>query len=631
MLGVAGARPMEREPDLANLLLKDGVIEAKDVEFAKKVQSRLEEFKSFGEVLIGLRLITRSRLNEYLKENKSSMGLGDWLMEKGLITISQYEKANAALAETPEARFEDMLVEKGYINKHDLIESICELKDIPFIEPNSAMLDPAVVSRVSINYLSKNHLIPLSIDEGKIRVIAPGIPDKEVVKMIEGIYAMPAVFAIAHQEKIAEVLAEYQGKVSDEAYAKVLSDPTKKITDIVDFIILEASRLNASDVHIEPLPNKVRIRYRLDGVLVHRTDLPKEMQSRIAARIKIMAEMDITEHRRHQDGRIQIEIDGEMIDLRVSTYITVDGENIVMRILNKKMGLVALEELGMPPNLLSKYYDFVLRVPAGVVVITGPTGSGKTTTLYSSIDYCNEMGVKIITAEDPVEYQIEGIMQCSIDNHIGRTFEDTLKAIVRQDPDIIVLGEIRDRDTAETAIQAALTGHKVFTTFHTEDSVGGILRLMNMEIEAFMISSTVICIVAQRLVRKICPHCKEEKAPTFKELFLLEVEPEDLAPYTIFKGKGCDKCFNTGYIGRTAIYEILILDEQVKEAILERKTSSHIRKLCIKSSGLVTLQESGLAKVVQGATTLEEILKKAPVTIKPRSISEILQIIGEDN
>jgi type IV pilus assembly protein PilB len=280
--------------------------------------------------------------------------------------------------------------------------------------------------------------------------------------------------------------------------------------------------------------------------------------------------------------------------------------------------------------MLDTYRDFVLEAPAGVAVITGPTGSGKTSTLYSSIDAVNHIGVKIITAEDPVEYEIEGIMQCSLNPKAGLTFDDTLKAIVRQDPDIIVLGEIRDRTSAATAIQAALTGHKVFTTFHTEDAVGGLLRLMNMDIETFLISSTVICMVAQRLVRKICPDCRTETTPSLRTLGLLGVDPADVKGFEFHVGRGCQECSYTGYRGRTAIYELLVLDEQVKEAILQQQTSYYIRRISIEDSGLVSLRESGIAKVVQGLTTFEEVLSQAPGSLTPRPVRDILVRIGEE-
>jgi len=315
------------------------------------------------------------------------------------------------------------------------------------------------------------------------------------------------------------------------------------------------------------------------------------------------------------------------LDIRFSSYITVHGENVVMRLLSQKQGLNSLNELGFAPGTMKKFIDEVLMPTSGVVIITGPTGSGKTTTLYSSIDYCNDPSIKIITAEDPVEYMIDGIIQCSINNYIGLTFEETLKAIVRQDPDIVVLGEMRDKNSVEVAIQAALTGHKVFSTFHTEDSIGGILRLMNMDIETFLISSTVLSIVAQRLLRKICLHCKESYEPEPREILRAGLSKDDIKDYTFYRGSGCQHCHYTGYMGRIGIYELLVLNEPIKNAILEKQTSYQIRKISTEHSGLVSLLEDGIVKAIKGITTLDEVNRHVPYSGKPRPIEEIMKIV----
>jgi type IV pilus assembly protein PilB len=387
---------------------------------------------------------------------------------------------------------------------------------------------------------------------------------------------------------------------------------------------------DTSDIHIEPLRDRLRIRMRRDGSLQHHEDLPLEMAPMITSRIKVMAKADITEKRRHQGGRILLSGNGtqSQVDVRCSFYVTVFGEKIVLRILNKKEKLLDLTELGFGPILLERYKLDALDLPTGVVIITGPTGSGKTTTLYSSIHHCNDPSMSIVTVEDPVEYVIDGVSQCSIDPKIGLTFEESLKQIVRQDPDIIVLGEIRDKFSAETAIQAALTGHKVFTTFHTEDSIGGLLRLMNMDIETFLISSTVICVVAQRLLKRICRHCCTTRRPDVAELRRLGYRPDEVRSFTFCKGQGCSSCGYTGYKGRIGIFELLVLNEQVKQAILDKKTSSQIRKISTETSGLVTLTEEGIAKVVSGLTTISEVVKNLPRATKPRPIREILQLTG---
>jgi type IV pilus assembly protein PilB len=344
-----------------------------------------------------------------------------------------------------------------------------------------------------------------------------------------------------------------------------------------------------------------------------------------------MASANITEKRRHQDGRILMNSSrkGEEIDIRTSFYVTLFGEKVVMRILSKKAELYKVEDLGMGPKMLDRFREDVLELPSGVVIITGPTGAGKTTTLYASINYCNKIDTNIITAEDPVEYVIDGISQCSINPKIGVTFEETLRHMLRQDPDIMILGEIRDKFSAESAIQAALTGHKVLTTFHTEDSIGGLLRLMNMDIETFLISSTVVCVVAQRLIKKVCPSCRKEYIPTAKDLKRLKYQSRDITGYAFQLGTGCASCDYTGYRGRVGVFEMLVLNEYVKEAILNRKTSYEIRRTSIETTGLVTLLEDGLAKAAKGITSVPEVLRQLPLLEEPRSIAQINRLTGD--
>jgi type IV pilus assembly protein PilB len=344
-----------------------------------------------------------------------------------------------------------------------------------------------------------------------------------------------------------------------------------------------------------------------------------------------MAEADIAERRRHQDGRIYYEsaASGLALDLRVSFYITVHGEKIVLRLMNKKGELLAIEDIGMAPRMLQQFKDEALQCPSGIMVVTGPTGAGKTTTLYSCVNSLNDLETSIITAEEPVEYVIDGISQCSINPKIGVTFTETLRHIVRQDPDIIVMGEVRDAFSAETAIQAALTGHKVLTTFHTEDTVGGLLRLLNMGVEAFLIASTITCMLAQRLLRRICPHCAAPYTPTPEEYRRLGYTHGDLAGAELMIGRGCTACRFTGYKGRVGIFELLILSEQVKEAVMARKTTHEIRRLSIESAGLVTLLEDGIAKAARGKVSLPEVLKRLPRLDRPRPLYELRRLLGD--
>ncbi|HET8676016.1 MAG TPA: GspE/PulE family protein, partial [Blastocatellia bacterium] len=400
-----------------------------------------------------------------------------------------------------------------------------------------------------------------------------------------------------------------------------------RVIQMVDQLIRAAIEGGASDVHLEPMANKLRVRYRLDGVLIHKMDFPRDYTPRIISRIKILADADVAERRKHQDGRLFVKTDKQEIDIRVSFYATVFGENVVMRILNKA-SLISLEELGFAPNILRIYTEDVLAAPSGILLITGPTGSGKTTTLYSSIDHCNDPTVKIITCEDPVEYVIDGISQCSINEKIGLTFNETLRSIVRQDPDMIVIGEIRDKFSADVAVQSALTGHKVFATFHTEDSVGALVRLINMDIETSLIASTIGAVLAQRLVRKVCSNCSVEYKPEDRSLRRFGLARDELNKFTLFRGKGCSGCNFTGYRGRLGIYELLVPNGEVRDAILQKRTMQEIRQISLDTCDLCTMQEDGMVKALRGVTTLEEVLENAPRVFHRRPLDTVLKIVG---
>jgi type IV pilus assembly protein PilB len=375
------------------------------------------------------------------------------------------------------------------------------------------------------------------------------------------------------------------------------------------------------------MQSRLRVRFRVDGGLVHVTDYPSGMAPGIISRIKVLAQADIAEHRVHQDGRLYVRSQtGEDVDLRASFYVTVFGENAVLRILRKAKGIARLDEMGFAPSTLTTLVEDVLEPTTGIVLVTGPTGSGKTTTLYAAVDQLNDATKKIITCEDPVEYVIDGITQCSIANRPGITFTDSLRAIVRQDPDIILIGEIRDRESAEMAIQSALTGHKVLSTFHTEDSVGALLRLTEMDIEPFLIASTVTAVLAQRLVRKQCPYCRVEYTPTSAELRALALSREELSKHHLTHGRGCPHCFYTGYRGRIGVYELLLMHDGLREAILQKKSAHEMRRLAFDTPGFVCLQEDGITKAVRGETTLSEVAENCPRSKIVRPLNRLLEM-----
>jgi type IV pilus assembly protein PilB len=371
----------------------------------------------------------------------------------------------------------------------------------------------------------------------------------------------------------------------------------------------------------------MRVRFRQDGVLIQFQDFQIDILPALTNRIKVLCDVDITEKRRHQGGRFYFDYPGGQVDLRVSFYVTVHGEKIVLRVLNRKGVLINIEDVGLSRRMEKRFKEDALYMPSGVILITGPTGSGKTTTVYSCINHINNPETSIITAEEPVEYMIDGIAQCSINPRINLTFEETLRHIVRQDPDVIVIGEIRDNFSAEIAVQAALTGHKVLTTFHTEDSIGGLVRLLNMNIEAFLISSTVVSVMAQRLLRRICPACASDYKPTPTDLQRIGYTHDDVKGAAFRKGHGCGRCQYTGYSSRVGIFELLILNEQVRNAIIEQKTSQEIRRISIDSTGLVTLLEDGIVKAAAGATTIDELIRCLPRLQKPRPLPELRRLL----
>jgi len=375
------------------------------------------------------------------------------------------------------------------------------------------------------------------------------------------------------------------------------------IVKLVNMLITRAVESRTSDIHIEPFENNVKVRFRIDGALTDIESLPKRIQAAVISRIKIMSRLNIAERRLPQDGRIKLRVSGRDIDLRVSSIPTSYGESIVMRILDRGTALVILEYLGFPEDILKKYKKLI-TTPYGMLLVTGPTGSGKTTTLYASLNNINSPDKKIITIEDPIEYQIDGINQIHVKPQIGLTFANGLRHIVRQDPDVIMVGEIRDLETADIAIHSALTGHLVFSTLHTNDAPGAVTRLLDMGIEGFLVSSSLIGVLAQRLVRVICPKCKEPFKPEQKFLDKIEIG-EDV---TTYHGAGCDECRSTGYMGRTGIFELMTVDGEIRQLILDKVSSDVIRQRAV-SKGMQVLRDCGWQKVKEGVTTIEEVLR----------------------
>ncbi len=404
----------------------------------------------------------------------------------------------------------------------------------------------------------------------------------------------------------------------DESYDRILSEieETGDILDdaheapmiqLVNLILSRAIRDRASDIHIEPYQNSLKIRYRIDGILTSAMDLPRKVHAALVSRIKIMARLDIAEKRLPQDGRIDAKIGNRSVDVRVSVLPTAFGERLVLRLLDKTRALLQLPELGFNPQTVG-IFNRLIRSPYGIVLVTGPTGSGKTTTLYALLSSLNNSEINIITIEDPIEYQIDGIAQIQINPKIDLTFANGLRSIVRQDPDVILVGEVRDKETAEIAIQSSLTGHMVLSTLHTNDAASAVTRLIDMEIEPFLITSSVIAVVAQRLVRVLCPQCRQPYQPDRQSLANIGLSPEQTGAQTIYRKGGCSACMNTGYHGRTAIMETMVMEETLKQTILTTSDSNQIHQEAVEC-GMTPLLQDGARKVLEGITTIEEVLR----------------------
>ncbi|MEM5787234.1 MAG: ATPase, T2SS/T4P/T4SS family [Syntrophobacteraceae bacterium] len=619
----------EQTADIYKLLLQKGFITPEQIRYAARVHSKLTGGQTLIQVLQELKYIAAEQLEELLAANRLNLKIGTLLVELGHITRNELETAISLQKESSSRKtIGEILIEEGFVEERKLLEVLSYQLGLPYYQLELAKIDPNLLRRAPAKWFSQHNFLPVSINNGRIIVAFPDPLNRDSVEAAEKTFGKidPAICSKSDFREIISILER------DAAASRSHEPDEKSIVSIVNSLIDEAVRSKTSDIHIEPMRDKVRVRYRIDGVLVQIRDLPVEIGPPLASRLKIMSKADIAERRRHQGGRILFENPrtGTTLDLRISFFVTVWGETIVMRLLNTKAQVHDLTGIGMFPKMLDRFRLDALDMPSGVIMVTGPTGSGKTTTLYSAINYLESVNTCIVTVEDPVEFLLDGIAQCSIDPKINLTFEESLRHVVRQDPDIIVIGEVRDQFSAETCIQASLTGHKVLTTFHTEDSIGCLIRLLNMNIEPFLISSTVVGVIAQRLLRKICPKCAESYTPQPSDLYRLGYSAADIKGSHFKIGRGCTECRFTGYRGRLGVFELLILNEPVKDAVLTKKTSYEIRKISMETSGLVTLIEDGIMKAVTGTTTLQEVFRSLPRVIKPRPIPELRRLLGTD-
>ena len=543
--------------------------------------------------------------------------LGERLIKAGVISEEQLELALKEQKRTGEFLGE-LLQHLGFVTEEAISSVLADQAGVSQIDLANYLIDAEVLNLVPEDFARKYKLIPLSFEDNRLTIAmansfdvfaldevqkmthtyvdALSATESDVLNAIEQHYAMKGKSSNLLEEIIH--LAE-SGSISEEDLAK-----QSPIIRLVDQLIIQGVKDGATDIHFEPEEKTLRVRYRIDGILQSGPSIPKSLQAPTIARIKIMSDLNISENRLPQDGKIRFYVGKKRVDLRVSTFPTVFGENVVLRILDKSRLILGLNKLGFTVENLNKFKK-LLRNTNGIILVTGPTGSGKTTTLYSALSYINNLEKNIITLEDPVEYELPLICQSQINPKAGLTFATGLRSILRQDPDIILVGEIRDSETAEMAIRSALTGHLVFSTLHTNDSAGAIPRLLDMGMEPFLISSSLIGVMAQRLIRLICRNCKEPVEPEEEILEQLNIERDG---HRFFQGKGCKECNHTGYKGRFALFEILSISPEIKKLINERAESNLIKKAACKE-GMTTLFQDALHRAFQGETTLEEVLR----------------------
>ncbi|MGC8769063.1 type IV-A pilus assembly ATPase PilB [Calditerrivibrio sp.] len=559
-----------------------------------------------------------------------STKIGAILLSENLITEEQLAKA-IEVQKKEGGRLGSILVKLGFVDEGKIAEFLSQQYGVPYVDLKSKQIDPKILSLIPKDLCRKYMVVPFD-RAGNVLSVAIADPSNayalEDLRFITGYTIKPyvavesSINAILETESstdlaVSNIIEESfeldeleieevsEKEISVDALRKEVNDTP--IVKFVNYILHEAIKRGASDIHVEPYEKDFRIRLRVDGVLYDLVKPPRNIKDAVISRLKILAELDIAEKRLPQDGRIKLKLPNKSVDMRVSTLPVLFGEKVVLRILDKSNLQLDLEKLGFEPSSLERFINGI-ESPYGMVLVTGPTGSGKSTTLYSALSRLNKVDVNIMTAEDPVEYNIFGINQVQIKDEIGLNFASALRSFLRQDPDIIMVGEIRDYETAEIAIKAALTGHLVLSTLHTNDAPSTINRLLNMGIEPFLVASSTVVILAQRLARKICSKCAEKVKIPAEALLSVGFRKDELDSFVPMKGKGCDACGGTGYKGRLALYEVMTVSEGIRELILRGANANELKKAAVEE-GMITLRRSGLEKIKKGITTLEEVVR----------------------
>ena len=555
----------------------------------------------------------------------------DVLINKNIIQSKDIEKIHQKQRDNDNS-IQNIVISLGIIGKKEMMEMLSQEIGVTYVDLEKQTFDPSIVALLPEDLSRKHNLITINKKKNKLVVAMANPLDvyvQDEIKIKTGLEIEPclafsedinkvldSVYGITEnwQQMIGEIkslaITAIEENAEEMDISKSISESHEApVVSLVNLIMLRAIKEGASDIHLEPYGDKaLKVRYRIDGVLHEIMSPPRNLHMAIISRIKIMSNMNIAERRLPQDGRIKVQVHGREVNFRVSTIPAVNGESAVLRILDPAQIKLDLKSIGFSDHNLRKYQELIKK-PNGIILVTGPTGSGKSTTLYATLNILNSVEKKIMTIEDPVEYRLDGINQLQAKPKIGLTFAAGLRSFLRQDPDIMLVGEIRDKETADIAIQSALTGHLVLSTLHTNDAPSSIVRLIDMGIEPFLISSSVIGIIAQRLVRKICPYCKKEIPVNDEVRKLLEEFNIESSEMKIFQGGGCDHCKGTGYKGRTAIFELLVINENIREMIYKNASLSEIRETAINKNGMVTLKEDGVKNIIQGITTAEEVIR----------------------
>lgn len=548
------------------------------------------------------------------------------LQDVGLVSGKQIDAARKRL--NGQDKVLDLLIKDGVVSESDVSRSIAAQAHMDWVDLSSMVIAPDIIKQIRAEDARRFKVIPVAFSDSGLVVAVSDPLDIDTIDSLSFLLQRELELVCSSPEKIREALIKYYGTADEAAdviqekigedvdlgleigAGSVISEADETdapIIRLVSMLIIEAHRAGASDIHLEPLDKKFRVRFRIDGVLQEMQSPPKRLQSAIVSRLKIMTgSMSIAEKRLPQDGRIQVKIKKKPLDLRVSTIPTNHGESVVMRLLDTSSLMLGLPELGFFSDD-QETFERLIQLPDGIVLVTGPTGSGKTSTLYACLNYVNKPDRKIITVEEPIEYQMTGINQVQVNSEIGMTFPAALRSILRQAPNIIMIGEIRDLETASIATNASLTGHLVFSTLHTNDAPSAIARLIDIGVQPFLVASSLRAIMAQRLVRRICPHCKQPAELTESEMRALRIEPGQLQEAQVMQGRGCEQCRGTGYKGRMGIFEIFVLDDEVRHMINKRCSTLNLRQRA-RELGMRTLREDGIRKVLAGVTTADEVI-----------------------